>query len=66
MIIVVHWGCSGGAAEVTKFAYSLSPSSPCGSGAYGETTVTDPNGHNTIYCYDGTGRVTPWRRSRSA
>lgn len=40
-----------GAGDTTRFAYQ-SPIGPCLSTDYGETVVTDPNGHQTTFCTD--------------
>jgi len=46
-----------GAGYTWSYSYQ-SPSSPCGTGDYGKTVVTDPNSHTTTYCYDKQGKVT--------
>ena len=49
---------SGGAAEYDEVQLQPLALEPVPSGTYGETTVTDPNGHATIYCFDSSGRQT--------
>ena len=44
---------------VTTYTYSEDPDTDlCGSHDDGETTITDPNGHDSHYCWDSRGRVT--------
>ena len=45
--------------DTTTYAYSSTITSPCTPNVdAGQTTVTDPNGKTTTYCYDGKLRVT--------
>ncbi len=56
-IAYVNASCSGGSCT-TGFAYNSGVGSCNASGIWGNTVVTDANGHTTTYCYDNSGRVT--------
>lgn len=49
-------GTSGGDRTTYAYAYSRGQSA-CPSETVGRTTVTDPRGNPTLYCWDGQGRV---------
>lgn len=52
----VNTTCSGGSCN-TSFTYNNGAGSCTSSGVFGNTVVTDANGHTTTYCYDNQGRV---------
>lgn len=52
----VNTTCSGGSCN-TGFAYNSGVGSCTSTGVFGNTVVTDADGHATTYCYDNQGRV---------
>src|SRR5207253_2489934 len=52
----VNTSCTGGSCN-TSFAYNSGAGSCTSSGVFGNTVVTDANGHTTTHCYDNQGRV---------
>jgi RHS repeat-associated protein len=48
----------------TTYTYAMSPGANCPSESFGETVLTDANGHDTTYCYDRELRVTRVKDAR--
>lgn len=57
-------GLGNDTGPTTTYTYKGTVDAVCASGTFGETVVTDPNGHDATYCYDRELRVTRVKDAR--
>jgi RHS repeat-associated protein len=57
-------GLGNDTGPTTSYTYKATVDGTCASGTFGETVITDPNGHDTTYCYDRELRVTRVKDAR--